>query len=108
MRVLRSLRRDVEQSDLPLAPLPQEHIAALVAQVNDELDPATIQRRCGGNALYALELARSGTAAAGEGSLADAVRERVDRLAPEAADLLHWCAVLGSSFKPAQLERQTA
>lgn len=103
LRVLRSLRRDVEQSDLPLRPLPAVATARLVAQINEGLDAEAVHQRSGGNPLYVLSLARSGSELRREGSLADAVRERIDRLTAEAADLLRWCAVLGSSVDPAQL-----
>lgn len=103
LRVLRSVRRDVEQRDLPLKTLPEAATAALVAHVNAQLEAAAVHQRSGGNPLYALELARSGADLKGDGSLPDAIRERLDRLSAEASDLLRWCAVLGASIDPQQL-----
>ena len=98
-RVLRGMRRERVLEEHLLSPLPAAAIRALVAELLD-CDPELVIAQCGGNPLFALELARVG-ARAGEalpGSLSAAVRERLERLGAEAADVLRWGAVLGGSF----------
>ncbi|MET0286430.1 MAG: hypothetical protein ABW352_18255, partial [Polyangiales bacterium] len=60
-----------------------------------------IHRESGGNPLFALELARADGAA---GSLARLVRERLERLPAELADVLRWASVLGGSFAVDRLQ----
>jgi hypothetical protein len=98
-RVLRGLRRERLLHEHVLAPLPPDAIRALVVQAGGDPEPVIAQS--GGNPLFALELARMGARGEGErlpDSVSDAVRERLERLAPQAADALRWGAVLGGAF----------
>ncbi len=107
LRVLRSVRRDVPVEELPLAPLSAAEVATLVAEACDAADSSEIFDACAGNPLYALELARAAAAddgAAAPRSLIQLVRDRVDRLPPNASDVLRWAAVLGYTVDVGRLE----
>ncbi|MDH5676790.1 MAG: AAA family ATPase [Myxococcales bacterium] len=109
-RVLRSLRRDRLLEERTLEPLGLQAVTALVEQQGGDLDPSVILNQSGGNPLFALELARMG---AREGdalpeSVGDAVRERIERLSPEAADVLRWASLLEEGFFIERLEHLVA
>lgn len=108
LRVLRGLRRERSLEELPIGPLNEEHTAALVAAVAPGVEG--VHARCAGNPLFALELARAGRRADGElpSSLADIVRERIERLSTPSGDVLRWAAALGRSADVAQLSALTA
>lgn len=102
---------------LPLGPLPQEDVAALVAAANGTAaDPDTVRallRRTGGDAFFVTELLRAGgrdaravakepTGAARGGPSAAAraaVAARLAELTPAAARLLAVASVLGTRFR---------
>ena len=99
-RAIRGLRRlDVLEERL-LGPLDEAATAALVAVVAPAADGARVYAQCAGHPLFAIEVARA--LASGEerlpGSLAGLVRQRVERLAPEAVEVLRWASVLGEGF----------
>lgn len=97
LRVLRSLRRDLEVRELALSHLPEAATRELVEHVDPELDAGALFASSGGNPLFALELARAGGRTERARTVADAVRDRVARLPAEAGEVLRWSAVLGTS-----------
>jgi DNA-binding SARP family transcriptional activator len=100
LRVLRSLRRDLELHEIALTCLSEQATRALVAKVDDAADAARVFANSGGNPLFALELARAGATAERARTVAEAVRDRVARLSQEAGETLRWAAVLGSAIDP--------
>jgi DNA-binding SARP family transcriptional activator len=100
LRVLRSLRRDLELRELALPGLPEAATRKLVELIDPQLDADALFVHSGGNPLFALELARAGGSAERARTLADAVRDRVLRLPAEAGEVLRWGAVLGSAIDP--------
>jgi len=90
-QVLRELHQDRLVEEIPIDPLPEADIRRLIAARVPAADPDRLSRECGGNPLFAIELARSG----GEGgSLGELVRERLARFDEEGAEVLRWAAVL--------------
>lgn len=102
-RVLRGLRRDGRVEELVLSPFGREQIRQLVA--SDAADQ--LYEQSAGNPLFALELARApeGSGKTLPKSLAQLLRDRVDALAPEQAEVLRWAAVLGAQFEPELLSQ---
>ncbi|MFI6561822.1 ATP-binding protein [Streptomyces sp. NPDC050534] len=91
---------------LPLGPLPERDVAALVeaatgaAPAPDAL--SSLVRRTGGDAFFVTELLRRGSwDGTGRSSVAvrDAVRDRLEDLTPRAARVLDVAAVLGTRFR---------
>lgn len=108
-KALRGLRRERLTRDLRLEPLEADAVGELVRRVGASIPAETVYRQSGGNPLFALELVR-GLIPGSETlprSVADAVRDRVERLAPGAYDVLRWAAVLGSQFVVERLESVT-
>jgi RecA/RadA recombinase len=107
---LRSLRRERLLDDLELGPLSRGDTEALVAAVAPSVDGSQVFEQCGGNPLFALELARSGLCHEGDlpGTLTEVVRERVERLSTEAADVLRWAAAIGPTAPTDRLSALTA
>lgn len=114
VRVLRSLRRDRVLTEWSLSPLSPEAVERLVRTTVDGVDPGPVIAQAGGNPLFALELARVGRNATDghesslPSSVADAVRERLERLSAEPADVLRWGAVLGRNFRLERIEELVA
>lgn len=107
-RVLRSLRREHGLEELAVGPLSREDTVALVQTLAPPGVAERVHAESAGNPLFALELARSGRhAGALPPTLTDVIRDRIDRLAPEAADVLRWSAVLGQHFGVARLAELT-
>jgi DNA-binding SARP family transcriptional activator len=98
--VLRSLRHDGLIDELRLTPLSAEDTAALVATLATPDKVERIAELSGGNPLFAIELSRDLHAQdeALPTSLRELLRERVNRMPSNSAELLRWAAVLGSSF----------
>lgn len=90
-QVLRELHQDRLVEEIPLGPLPEADIRQLIAEQVPAADPVKLSRECGGNPLFAIELARSG---GDGGSLDELVRERLSRFDEEGTEVLHWAAVL--------------
>ena len=90
-QVLRELRQDRLLEKVAINPMPEADIRRLIAERVPSADSAVLSRECGGNPLFAIELARAG----GEGgSLDDLVHERLSRFDAEGAEVLRWAAVL--------------
>jgi DNA-binding SARP family transcriptional activator len=101
LRALRSFRRARILEEHPVERLDRDATVRLVGLVEPQANGERIFLDSGGNPLYALELARSGAGPSDtpSGSVAEIVRERVERLPDEAADVLRWAAILGSTFQ---------
>lgn len=93
--LLRSLARDGRLRRLGLGPLSPEAVL--------ELAPAADPRRCGGNPLLALELARAESD--GGQDLRQLLAVRLGRLSSQARELLSWAAALGGDFSALRLEK---
>ncbi|HEV7732713.1 MAG TPA: AAA family ATPase [Candidatus Binatia bacterium] len=98
-RAVRALRREGVLVELRIGPLDAPDTATLVRSVAPGADAARVYAESGGNPLFALEAARapdrSGDVPA---TLGELVRDRLERLPPEAAHVLRWAAVLGRTF----------
>jgi hypothetical protein len=104
LRVLRGLRRDGMVDELNLHPFTSEETRALVSTVDTNADAQRIFAESGGNPMYAIELARSSNDDM-HGGISRLIRDRVERLPEDAAEVLRWCAVLGLSFSLKHLEQ---
>ncbi|MDT8320797.1 MAG: AAA family ATPase [Xanthomonadales bacterium] len=62
-QVLRELHQDRLVENVPIDPLPAADIQRLIADRVPAADPVRLSRECGGNPLFAIELARAGGAA---------------------------------------------
>ncbi len=107
--MLRGLRHDGLVDELRLSPLPAEATLELVELIAPGAHAEGLARLSGGNPLFATELARDPALDPESlpNSLKELVRARVDRLPPQAAELLRWASVLGVSF-PAERLRAAA
>jgi DNA-binding SARP family transcriptional activator len=96
-RTLRSLSEMGLLAEIPLAPLGREATRDLLRSATPGIDADTVFAESGGNPLFALEVARSTPDREGRlsGSLAEIIRNRVERLPSEAGDVLRWASVLG-------------
>jgi DNA-binding SARP family transcriptional activator/tetratricopeptide (TPR) repeat protein len=91
---VRDLRHDHLLREVRLQPLSTQELQQLIERECPEVDAARLSEQCAGNPLLARELARA-VAEGGSGeSLADMVQDRMSRLDPESAEVLHWAAVL--------------
>lgn len=95
--VLRNLRRDGMLEELRLEALGAEDTAALVRAIAPAADTAHLVAMSAGNPLYAEQLARNlaENPDALPRSFKELVRDRVERFAPETAELLRWASVIG-------------
>lgn len=104
-RVLRGLRREDLVEEIELPPLDVHGVAALVSGLAPAADAARVFATSSGNPLFALEIARS--LAAGHDALPPTlrrlVRDRIERLPADAADVLRWAAVVGRAFDATRL-----
>ena len=93
-QAIAGLRKDGILTDIELGPLDQ---LALVTLINDRapgVQAEELSRRCGGNPLLAIELARAERAGENSTSLGELVRERLARLGVEGMEIVQWAAVL--------------
>jgi DNA-binding SARP family transcriptional activator len=108
-RMLQALRREQQLRILDLQPFDRGQTADLIRSIqgrnslNLSLELVDqVFSDSGGNALFALEIARawSEDRAAHGDNLEALIRDRLQRLEPSARELLPWAAALGRSFKP--------
>jgi DNA-binding SARP family transcriptional activator len=106
-RLVRGLRQQRLLEQRRLEPLSATETAALVRAVAPAADAGHVFAESAGNPLFASELARS--IALGDaplpGSLVDLIRQRIERLPPEAGEVVRWASVVGRGF---DLERLRA
>jgi DNA-binding SARP family transcriptional activator len=104
-RLVRGLRQLELLDERRLEPLAPDETAELVRAVAPDAEAGRIHAESAGNPLYALFLARSlGDGEALHGSLVERIRQRVERLPPDAAEALRWAAVLGEGFALERLQ----
>jgi DNA-binding SARP family transcriptional activator len=99
-RLLRGLRHDQVLDEIDLGPLDLAAMALLVRGIAPDADVERLHQQSAGNPLFALELARESPGLGGQlpSSLRQLVRDRVDRLPTDAAEVLAWGGVLGRHF----------
>ena len=106
-RLIQALRRDDALRELWVGPLEPATIGELTAPIAPGADASRIAAVSGGNALFALEIARA--LARGDDPLSsrlDAlIGDRLRRLGQDANALVPWVAAFGRSIKPSLLAR---
>lgn len=101
LRVWRSLERQGRLRELALGPLDADDLTALVAAACADVDAGAVVAACGGNPLYAVELARAGGGGPGGSATLDRLlADRLERLDGVARDLVGWAAAVGRTFRP--------
>jgi len=105
---MRGLRRDAMLTEVPLEPLSPEQTQTLIEAMVPDADAARLSGESGGNPLLAIELARAEVRGAAGGSLADLVSDWLGRFGADAADVLHWAAVLNPRIELPRLVELTA
>jgi DNA-binding SARP family transcriptional activator len=109
LRVLRSLRRDGILDEICVSPLTAAETGELVRELAPGCDAERVFAESAGNPLFAIEVTRSlphrqdGIPA----TLRGLVRDRVERLPADAADVLRWAAVVGRTLEVRQLSELT-
>lgn len=105
-RLVRALHREGQVCQIGLSALDERDTEALVRSLGVEVDAERVFAECGGNPLFALELARA-LAAHGEalGSLDALLRDRLDQLEGTARELVAWAAAIGTTFSAELLMR---
>jgi DNA-binding SARP family transcriptional activator/Cdc6-like AAA superfamily ATPase len=115
-RMLQALRREQQLRILELQPFDRGQTADLIRSIqamnSSDLSLELVDQvfsDSGGNALFALEIARalSHDRAAHGDNLEALIRDRLQRLDPSARELLPWAAALGQSFKPTTVAQVT-
>jgi len=109
-RILRAWQRGGIIAEIALGPLGAEETRELVREVAPQADPEPCAAESGGNPLYALELARAlpHRGDRSRSTLAELVRDRLERLPAAARDVLSWAAVHGKTIRTRRLERLVA
>jgi DNA-binding SARP family transcriptional activator len=106
-QALQGLRHAGLLREVRLGPLPEDALRELIEEQTPGCDSARLCRECGGNPLFAIELARAEASGDSGSSLGELVRERLSRFDVESADVLRWAAVLSPRIDLALLERVT-
>jgi len=106
-RLLRGLRSEGDVEEIRLGPLGREEVAALARAIAPGADARRVFEESQGNPLFAAELARARRPAGDDlpPRLWDVVRDRIDRLPAEPAEVLRWGAALGCGFRVDSLSR---
>ena len=109
-RALRGLRDMDLLEEVALGPLDREETRELVRTISPDVDADRVFAESAGHPLFALEVARSLPERPDllPGSLTALIRRRVERLPPEAGDVLRWGAVLGRAFNVDRLSELMA
>jgi len=104
-RALRSLRHDALLDEVTVEPLTRGDIGTLVAAMADGVDSEEVYVASGGNPLFAIEVVRALPHRRDDlpRSVAQMVRDRIERLPSDAADVLRWAAVLGQIVSVSRL-----
>jgi DNA-binding SARP family transcriptional activator len=103
--LLRSLRNARRLHEIKLPALAATDIGEIVRMIAPEADPDRVSSQCGGNPLYAIELARSPVELIHDvpRPLKELVRHRTERLPGHAAEALTWASILGPNFSVERL-----
>lgn len=91
---VRDLRQNRLLQEIRLQPLSAGQLCQLIEREYPEVDAVRLSEQCAGNPLLARELARAVASGGSGDSLAEMVHDRMLRLEPETAEVLHWAAVL--------------
>lgn len=106
-QVLRGLSHDGVLTEVRLGPLTEIEIEQLVQQIEPRADRGKLSQECGGNPLFAIELARAEQAREGGNTFNELIRDRLSRLDIEGGEVLRWAAVLSPHIDFARLEKLT-
>ncbi|MFO7550227.1 MAG: AAA family ATPase [Haliea sp.] len=106
-QALRGLRRDGLLWEIELRPLERDFLCALIRSEVPGADCQRLAEQCGGNPLFALELARAELEGGSQGSLRELVRDRLARLDVDAGEVVLWAALIAPHIYPAALARVT-
>lgn len=104
---LRSFRHEARLDEIELGPLAAAAVADLASAIARGVDVQQVLSASGGNPLMAIEIARAlrhGPIAESR-SLADLIRDRIEVLPDETADVLRWCSVLGEQIDLETIDR---
>ena len=93
-QAIAGLRHDGLLAEIALGPLSEDELATLIAERAPSAHADDLSRRCGGNPLLAVELARAEIEGDRSTSLTELVRERLERLGIDGTEVLQWAAVL--------------
>lgn len=104
-QALNGLRHARLLTEIGLEPLSETAIRELIAARAPEVSSARLSRQCGGNPLFAIELARAELSGGSGDSLSELIRERLGRLDVDSAEVLRWAAVLAPRVDIGMLER---
>ncbi|MBP1684587.1 MAG: large transcriptional regulator [Deltaproteobacteria bacterium] len=101
LRFLRSVRREGLLDEIEVAPLSAAETEELIRAAAPGTQIGNIPAEVAGNPLFALELARAQAHRAGPvpATLRQLVRDRIERLPHDAAEVLRWGAVVGPTFQ---------
>jgi DNA-binding SARP family transcriptional activator len=102
-QALRGLRRDGVLSEIEVGPLSPEALVRIIEERAPGADSARLSLECGGNPLFAIELAHAEMRGSAAGSLDDLVRERLSRFGVVGADVLRWAAALSPRIDVGEL-----
>lgn len=103
-RVVRDLTRESRARHLALQPLTEDEVRTLAGRISNGADAERIAVECGGNPLFAIELARTHSH---RGTLLETIGERLTQLDARARELVPWAAALGRHFDVDILGRAT-
>jgi len=93
-QAIAGLRRDGLLTEIHVGPLAEHELAELIRARAPAAHAEELSRRCGGNPLLAVELARAEQEGDSSDSIAELVRERLARFGVEGTEVLQWAAVL--------------
>jgi len=105
LRVVRDLTRQPNGRHIELRPLSAAEARELAGTVSSDADADRIASECGGNPLFAIELAR--TPQSHRHTLLETIGERLTQRDARARDLVPWAAALGRHFDVDILGRTT-
>ncbi|MEH6548371.1 MAG: AAA family ATPase [Pseudomonadales bacterium] len=107
LQAIRGLRGDKLLQEIKLGPLPGNELQQLISQHAPDVDVLRLSEECGGNPLFAIELARAETEGDSGSSLNELIQERLSRLEASATDMLLWASVLAPHIDIKSLQRVT-
>ena len=106
-QAIAGLRHDGRLTDIELGPLPEQDLATLIRERAPDANADKLSRRCGGNPLLAVELARAEQEGDSSTSVTDLVRERLARYGVDGTEVLQWAAILSPHIDVDTITRLT-